>query len=321
MADYDGAHYMVKDWMEPAVLKLLKQVNSMNADAALIIAGGDVLSTIFTGPNIFRTHDFDIKAALKSDVVIDENNIEKLYSFADNFTKLAAVTVNERYAKTRKQLDALLAEKFGVKITIHKGNKDYFGYHRPVPDWALFTISYRLEDLNGDSWNLDPLMDVFAATPDTINSAIKGRYQMFIGGEPKLSTEKQEYYIPTRDVDGVLYAGIGFMLWDTGIMIEISEQMANEGKKNKLQRYKDKRLAILDDLNHPEKRLHCRFMEQYVKYCDKDLDSCKIPAWNVKDQKEAQDKLEHMGLMDDNIVKSLGKVYVCDYAKKMSNYF
>ena len=318
MADYDGAHYFVKDWMEPVVLKLIKQVNRLNDDGALIISGGDVLSTIFTGPQIFLTHDFDIKAALKTSKPANAENIAKLYAFADNFSKLAAKSLNERYRRTRKDLDRILASKHKVKITVEKGN--YFVYDRPVEDWALFTVKYRLDDLTGESWNVDPIMDVFASTPETINMSVKGRYQTFVGGEPKLSGEHLEYFIPTQDINGVLYAGMGYMLWDTEEMIKISKQLEKERGKSKLQRYEEKRLAILDDLNHPESRLNCRFMQQYVKYCERELETCKVPAWNVRNQAEAQEKLESLGLINKTLAEALGEVYVCDYAKKMAAY-
>lgn len=321
MADYDGAHYFVKDWMEPEVLKLIKQVNSKNDDGALIISGGDVLSTIFKGPQVFLTHDFDIKAALKTTIPYNAENIAKLYDFAEGFAKLAAKHLSRRYLSTRKDLDRILADKYGVKVTMHPGNPDFFSFYRPVPDWALFTVSYRLESLDGDSWNLDQIMDAFAATPETINSSIKGRYQVFIGGEPRLSSERLEYYIPTQNVGGVLYAGMGYMLWDTEEMIRISEMMERDKPgSSKLQRYEDKRLAILDDLNNPEKRLNCRFMRDYVKFCEAELETCKIPEWNVRNLAEARDRLERMGLMNSDLERSLGEEYVCDYAKKISGY-
>lgn len=321
MADYDGAHYFVKDWMEPEVLRLIKRVNNQNEQGAMIIAGGDVLNTIFTGPQIFLTHDFDIKAALKTSIPLTEENITKLYAFGEGFAKLAAANLTRRYERTRRDLDPILRDKYRVKFAIQPGKSSYFSFHKPVEDWALFTVSYRLEDLNGESSNLDPIMDVFAATPETIDSQLSGRYQMFIGGEPKLSTERSEYYIPTQDVNGVPYAGLGFMLWDTELMIEISKQKEREKPgSSKLQRYEDKRLAILDDLNHPEKRLNCRFMRDYVKFCERKLDSCEIPEWNVRNQAEARDKLERLGLMNKELELSLGEEYVCDYAKKIAVY-
>lgn len=321
MANYDGAHYFVKDWMEPKILELIKRTNAQNKDGALVISGGDVLSTIFSGPQVFLTHDFDIKAVLKTEVPYNETNTKNLYDFAEGFAMWTAKELSKRYKRTRTDLDKILAEKYGVKVAMHPGNPDYFSFYRPAPDWSLFTVSYRLESLSGDSWNLDQIMDVFAATPETINSSIEGRYQVFIGGEPRLSTEKTEYYIPTRNVDGVLYAGMGYMLWDTEEMIRISKNMEKEKPgSSKLSRYEDKRLAILDDLNHPEKRLNCRFMREYIKFCERELDDCSIPAWNVKNQADARSKLEKLGLIDSKLESSLGSEYVCDYAKRISAY-
>ncbi len=321
MANFDGAHFFVKDMMEIPIFNVIKQLNDSDAYLKLIISGGDVLNRYFMGPQIFFTHDFDIKLTANQEVVLTDSNVDAMYKYAVEVSEAMEDTLNNFYLKNKQRIDNLLAKNYKVKMSKKRYTGKYFNALR-VEGRAHIPIRSQLRTLDDKEQDVDEIIDLWVALPDTLTFP----YNTFLGGDPKLSLDGSKYFIPTIEMEGMLIAGLGYMLWDTQRMIDYSADLERKGKVNKLQRYIDKQKAMYNDLNHPLKRLSCLPFEDYIKHCDKKIKKCSIGNRHFKTVEQALSFAQNEGYLSSSQAKEIrdGKYtlsYICVYINKLKEYY
>jgi len=321
MAAFDEAHYYVKDLMEIPVFNVVKEMNASDAYLKLIISGGDVLNRYFDGPSIFLTHDFDLKLTADKKVVFNDKNIQVMRDYNRDISIELEDRLNEFYEKNKKAVDSVLEEKYGVKMGIKSDTGKYFNAAQTYKDGRHFAIRYQLRSLDDQESVLDEIVDLYMVLPEHITFP----YNTFLGGDPMLSLDGSKYYIPATEMEGLLIAGLGFMLWDTQRMLEYSMDLEAQGKKNKLQRYIDKQKAIYNDLNHPLKRLACLPLEDYIKHCDRKSKSCTVDGRQFNSIRPLLTYAQRKGYLSKSQVSEIRKgkyslSYLCVYINKIKEY-
>ena len=155
MADFDGAHYFMKDSMEIAIFNGIKEMNASDAYLKMIISGGDVLNRYFIGPQIFLTHDFDIKLTADKRVDLTRENVRAMYKYAEEIAQTFERTLNEFYLQNKQRMDAVLARRYGVKMAKKRDTKKYFNYFHMEEAQAHFPIRSRLKTLDDTQQDVD----------------------------------------------------------------------------------------------------------------------------------------------------------------------
>jgi hypothetical protein len=305
--------------MEPPVLNVIKRMNATDEYLKLILSGGDVLNYYFDGPQIFKTHDFDIKLSADKRVVLNQRNIETIQTYASEVAEEFEKAMSDYYRANQEFLDGQLRKLFGVQIARHRGSNERFKTFKRND--ALHTIRYRLRNPEGTKEDVDDLLDVYVALPETTNFS----FDTWIGGDELLSLDNNRFFVPTIEVEGILITGLGFMLWDTQRMIEYSREQEKKGKPNKLQRYIDKQRAMYNDLNHPLKRLKCLPFESYVKSCSKKFSRCRILNQRFNSVSEALDYSLRQDLISPEQRKILlqgnySLAFICDHINRLLEY-
>jgi len=322
MADFDGAYFFVKDTMEVPIFNMIKKMNDSDAYLKLIISGGDVLNRYFIGPQIFFTRDFDIKLTADRRVELTESNKKIMYDYNNEVSKTFENTLNTFYLKNKQHMDDVLSKNYGLKMGKNRETGKYFNLFQPVKGGTNISISYQLRTLDDKEWDVDHIIDFWVALPETLTFP----YNTFLGGDPILSLDGSNYYIPTIEMEGLLIAGLGYMIWDTQRMIDYSIDLERKGKKNKLQRYIDKQKGIYNDLNHPLKRLSCIPFKDYIKQCNRESKSCSVDNQQFRTIEEVLSFAQGKGYLSSSQVEEIRKgtyslSYLCAYINKLRKYY
>lgn len=321
MAKFDEAHYFVKDTMEIPIFNVIKKMNASDKYLKLIISGGDVLSRYFDGPSIFLTHDFDIKLTADKKVVLSEANKQVMYDYNQEIGEKMEDGLNDSYLKNKQSIDDILAQNFGVKMGKKGDTGKYFNAIRVRETGGHIPIRYQLRTLDDKERLVDEIIDLWVALPESLTFP----YNTFLGGDPILSLDSSRYYIPATELEGLLFAGLGYMLWDTQRMVDYSKDLEAKGKRNKLQRYINKQKAIYNDLNHPLKRLACLPFEDYIKRCDRKLKSCTVDGQQFESVRQVLSYAQKQGYLSPSQVSEIRKgkytlPYLCVYINKVKEY-
>jgi len=321
MADFDEAHYYVKDLMEIPVFNVVKEMNASDAYLKLIISGGDVLNRYFDGPSVFLTHDFDLKLAADKRVVFNDKNIQVMRDYNRDISVELEDRLNDYYQKNKEAIDDILEEKYGVKMGKKRDTGKYFNAIQTYEDGRHFAIRYQLRSLDDQERVVDEIVDLYMVLPEYLQFP----YNTFLDGDPMLSLDGSKYYIPATEMEGLLIAGLGFMLWDTQRMVDFSMYLEAKGKKNKLQRYINKQKAIYNDLNHPLKRLACLPLEDYIKRCDRKSKNCTVDGQQFNSIREVLTHAQRKGYLSRSQASEIRKgkyslAYLCVYINKIKEY-
>ena len=123
----------------------------------------------------------------------------------------------------------------------------------------------------GTKSRTNSICDVYVVDP----AVLQEHYLTFTGlpgSNPILSENSSDYYIPFQVINGVPYAGMGYIIWD-------SIRMVNDSKVrglSKYPRYVAKRDAIINALNKPIGDLSCNAMKKFMLDCEKKYNVCVI---------------------------------------------
>jgi len=320
MGSFEEAHYYIKDMMETTILNSIKFINSRDKNMKLIISGGDVLTRYFEGPSIFLTHDFDIKLTVNKHIDLDQVDKEIIYDYQAEIAKIFKNNLNNFYVKNQDVIDNKLGKSYNSRLVQNTNNPFKAVKVNKSHTRIVYTLT-RLNTLKEEKEEEDDeIIDLWVALPETIRFP----YYTFLGEDPILSLDGSDYYMPSIEIEGVLIAGLGYVLWDTQRMIKYSMDLERKGKSNKLQRYIGKQKAIYNDLNHPLKRMSCIPFKKFVEDCAKKESVCSIDGKQFYDVESALEYAMGQGYLSREHISEIEKgkyslPYVCAYIDKIKD--
>jgi len=320
---------VLKDTLTPYILLLIKDVNdylrSNKFPFLLVVVGGDALAKFFPNDPKLASHDFDVRLA----PIVGFENKEGLKELQIQLSKVISKyfeqKLNSYVTKVIPLLQKKLKGKFndflkGIKLKnggVFEANKTVLidNKYTSVPvetdvsgrrTGDLYTIEYTLK--LKDKLITDSLIDIFAARPDSID-----QYTDTLVG----NVNDPKTFIPYTTIEGVPYASLGFLIWDTLRLIEKGKRLGYE----KLPRYQMKLEQLVRNLYKPDGRLSCLAMKDFVKGCVKEQQS----DCNVHGQLLDKDGLVEYGVSQGFIPPKLAnkfknifsKPYLCNYIKEL----
>lgn len=273
--------------------KLIKDYGSEDY-ATIIVSGGEALHQYITGEPQLETIDIDLKFVCgykHEDQIPMTERMEK----AKEFMYPLCAELN-KYFSTNKEIFNLHGRK-----PIYQTDGNLFYVWHPSPTAPIYSIFYTL-GYNNKTKRM-PLVDIFIATA---NPPVPFVYWGFLAN-PILNRDHGPFYIPINKLFGINYASLGYLLWDTIMMI--NHQYATNG--DKIQRYIDKFDAIIHALSHPEKHLSCFQLRGFLKTCS-EKEKC--------DQNARIKRYIKRGLLSPEYAKmytQLHPTYICDWLDRL----
>ena len=296
-----NASQYLKTILDLPIMAIIKQVDAFLESTypgkgyRLIVSGGAAINRYFENSPYLKTTDYDLKLVaptvsyIKAYTDETNKNLEEVhFEVVRTFGQELADYIYSIGDKLNEQLNLLfhaelrLVDEYGALLKINK------------PGTNLYNLEFKLQDTISGELYTDAIIDLFRVNLDNIASEdftydpvgcnkenpkswSNYHYAQFSGFEgisnPILSTTGGIYYIPTFEVDGILYAGLGYLIWDTLRMIRNAEKR----HLSKLNRYKEKFWAIISSLNDPKTYLSCYMMGGYINKCNQDHTSCGLP--------------------------------------------
>jgi len=316
--DFDEAEIYVKNFVTNRVDLLIKEVNLViekrTPQLKMIVTGGSALEKYFPSSPEIKTHDFDLKIVTPKYVEYNTSVLLNIRYVAKTSAEIFEDRLNAFVFPNFETFRQDLIRKFNVNLKITEGKI----FRMQSISQSLYTVFIELTDLDQSVVRIGPVIDVFAVNPSIIK-----HYYTFTGlqgSDPILSENSGKYYIPLNIVNGIPYAGLGYMIWDTLRMI----QYTKERGLPKQERYQKKMNEIIQGLNRPEMKLSCETMKNYITKCETEFASnCVI------DNKTFQNKLEIVnyavmeGMIpnDKNYIQKLvngfDSTYLCNTFKKI----
>lgn len=322
---------VLKDTLTPYILLLIQDVNNYLKQNGfpfmMIVVGGDAIAKFFPNDKKLESHDFDIRL---SPLIGFENKPglkELQMKLSILISKYFELRLNSYTKKIIPQLRRKLQSEFdnflkGIKTTDGKiftanrtarGDKGFISVPVDTPvslsrSGDLFTMNYTLKF--GDRLLTDSLIDIFAERPDSITFPYEEHVNIYNQNDPKTFT-------PYIDIQGVPYASLGYVLWDTLRLIKYGE----ERNYPKLPRYRMKLDQIIRGLYKPENSLSCLAMKEFVDGCVQNRKTdCKVGN-KVLDKNELVDYGVQQGFippqLSDKFKKAFSKEYMCNYIKQL----
>ena len=303
---------------EPAVLNAIKSFNaSSNYQAKVIISGGEVLAKYFMYPE-FRTLDYDLKIALPNYIYnnsIDDVQVNRvLFEEAVRFHQLLSVNLNYLYNIVWIEVETLLSDNnyeliYNANDTTARAIP--FFQILPTENKPFSNFYFRVKHGSEIIYDMS-FIDIYRATPKDVKE-----YYTFIYGTETLFEKHVDfqYYIPTLELEPyILYAGVGFIIWDTVRMINRSFTL--EDNPNKIVRYIQKWAAIISAFNNMTNSVSCHGFLPFVRKCADEFVECGDSI----DQLYLQ--LKNDGIISDDILQLLknsgySNEYLCDYFKRL----
>jgi hypothetical protein len=284
----------LKNLFLPIIYSSVKIYNSSKEKSKIIVSGGEAIKTLFPSSKELETYDVDLKLVVPRSYVWDENTKKALVKIAANFTRSLAEEMEE-YINGMPQIYDSFYEKYGTSISSVESDKS---------GTSLFVCGLYVNDVYFS------LVDVFVSTPDEVK-----HYKTFIE-DPILAKGSHPYYIPTFEYQGIQFAALGYVLWDTQQMIEKNTQ--------KKERYVEKYKAMIQALNSG-KGLSCQAMGNFVKKCYHDLN---MQECVIDDQKVAIEGIVEYGVRtgyipkeyEELFTKEFSKRFICSYLKELNAY-
>ena len=288
----------IRNAVEPKILFQIVDLNRKNTSLPnpplFIMSGGQVLNKFFPYFPELKTPDFDIKLTIPYDAPFNE---PQLSSYRDQTGVFLSKIINSYMMSIN--LYSKINAKFGINLQPTEISK-----HGP-----LLTVIYKFTDKTGGLYSM-PLLDLYLANPSqTLNfeSFTQRRFRSLLS---KGNIGHNKYYIPYTLINGVPYAGLGYMIWDTQRLI--NESIINGS--DKLTRYVKKYYAIINGLNRPLNELSCVSMKDYIKKCQRDTATCGGNILQLIQQAISSGLLNRQDIIQFR--EQLGDEYLCEYITK-----
>ncbi len=320
---------ILKDTLTPYILLLIQDINNYlklnKFPFLLVVVGGDAISKHFPLDPKLDSHDFDVRLA----PIVGFENKEGLKELQLQLSAVIAKYFEQKLNNYILKIIPILRQKFENKfedflqgIKLKKGGVFQAGKtvlidnkFTSVPvdtpingrrTGDLYTVQYTLK--LKDKLLTDSLIDIFAARPDSVDQYYE-------------STENNQNdpatFIPYVIIEGVPYASLGFLIWDTLRLIEKGRRLGYE----KLPRYQMKLEQLIKGLYNPNGKLSCLAMKDFVKGCvneeqkDCTIDGKKLNKNQLVDYAVSEGFIPEQ--LSDKFKKEFSKEYLCNYIKEL----
>jgi len=318
---------LLKNILTPYIWLLIQDVNNYliknNFPFILLVSGGDALAKFFPNDPKLESHDFD----LRLNPIIGSENLPNLRNIQHKLATLIAkyfeLNLNSYINRIRPRLEQKIKSTFPKSVdyiksqnrSIFKGNRGVFTDNKcvqtPIDDsfidekCDLYTVTYTFK-LN-NYITTDSMIDIFCARPDNIY-----HYSSNIN-EYNINTPKT--FQPYVFIENVPYVSLGYLIWDTLRLIEWSREKGY----HKLPRYQMKLEQIIRGLYHPDGRLSCTAMKEFIKGCMQARKEVCVINGESLDKDAIVDYAVFQGFIPIQLSKKfkeeLSKEYLCDYVK------
>lgn len=227
---------------------------------------------------------------------------------ASGISRYIAIKLNEYIDTIYSNINKDIKNKFNVELVNKYGV--VFSASNNMRTELLKTVPFKLKGSTKIKTN--SIADIYVVDPSELE-----HYTTFTGlpgSNQILSKNSGEYYIPYNEINGIPYAGLGYIIWD-------SIRMVRESKLRglaKYPRYVDKRDAILNALNNPIGDLSCNAMKDYMLSCEKEYRVCKIKGKTYKSFNSLLKFAVEEGLIPENtkLLKNIKDTYDFNYLCK-----
>lgn len=324
----------IKDILTPFILTLIKEVNRIlykdGNEFLLVVSGGEALYRFFPKDYALRSHDFDLKLApVIKDSKNKKINTEKQHIISATIIDFFEKGLNEYIISILPELSTNIVKNlvfdedgnlFSAKKHINRsGNIIQVPAYKYTPvknTLDLYVLMYTTKVSKNKGYE-DSLVDIFIASPASSKSKKNKRIHYYDHINDANKSDPQ-IYIPYIYIEGVPYASLGYLIWDTLRMIKDTKNVKN----SKYDRYQMKFEHIIENLYNPSNTLDCTAMKGFVNSCSRDMnkynDGCRVGKGNKK-----YNKSELLNYAVDNgyipsfakpiFEKELSKNYLCDY--------
>lgn len=279
MSKFEDAEIYIKELLSVPIEFAVKDLNNQLYNdkvvpgLKLLVTGGQAIQTYFPNSPQLRTHDFDLKVIAPKQKVYTPGIRKRMVLLAKGIAKYFELVLNKHVKSLGIDLKKEIKDKFGLDLVLDENN-NIFNASTNLRTDLLNIVTFRLK--NNIKIRTNSIADVYVVDPAEI-----GHYPTFSGQEGSnkiLSEEGGDYYIPFNVINGVPYAGMGYIIWDTYRMVDDSLERGLP----KHPRYVEKRDAIINALNNPNAKLSCNAMKEYMLQCEQKYKSCLLNQQKFK---------------------------------------
>jgi len=244
--------------------------------------------------------------------MITEDVIDRMKFLAKGTARYINLKLNNYIQKL--DIINIIRNKYNIELLLNDNN--IFSAPVTSPKSLLNVIVFSLKE--GIITRTSSIIDIFVADPRELSKNFN--YYQFTGiaGSNPILSEGNEgkYYIPYKMINGIPYAGLGFVMWDTYRMVDYSRERGLP----KYNRYVEKKDAILNALNNLTTKVSCNALKDYMLNCENNYKVCMIgdKKFNNVDMLIQYGIEESLIPSDEKFIKELRKSYDIDY---LCNYF
>jgi hypothetical protein len=311
---FEQAEVYIKELLAVPIEMAVREVNKQLVNdrvvpgLILMVTGGQAIQNYFPNSLPLRTHDYDLKLISPSATKYTQVVRDRMLLISKGIARYIQLALNNYVKGLGIDLKKEIKDRFDVELVLD-GNNDMFNVPENLERTLLTIITLKLKQKLTIRTN--SIVDIFVSDPEVLSVHYK-EFTGLDGSNPVLSEGNLgKYYIPYKLINGVPYAGMGYLIWDTYRMVEESRVKG----LSKYSRYFQKRDAILNALNNPLTKVSCHAMKDYMLNCEQKYKVCVI---NDKKFKTA-DALIQFGISegvlpaDVEFIKNLRKTYDIDY--------
>ena len=282
MDKFEPAENYIKELLSVPIEIAVKNINQrLRKDPIipgliLLVTGGQAIQTYFPNSQPLRTHDFDLKLIAPASINYTPAIRARMELLAKSIAKYIELVLNKYVGALNLDIKKEIKNKYNVDL-LSKENGDIFTAATNPNTNLLNTVTFKLRDSRSTRRNA--IVDVYVVDPEEISKHFN--YWEFTGLKESneiLSENAGKYYIPFKVVNGIPYAGMGYIIWDTYRMVESS---LKKGLR-KYPRYVRKRDAIINALNNPTTKMSCNALKDYMINCAKQYNTCVINGKTLK---------------------------------------
>ena len=316
MNNFDKAEIYLKEILSMPIEFAIKDLNKqlfkdrIVPGLKLIVTGGQAIQAYFPNSPPLRTHDYDLKLVAPKNILITPTVRFRMNLLGKGITKYLNIVLNNYISTILSKTKRDIMNKYGLQLLDKNGK--VFTSTTNLKNDQLNILTFKLRGKGKIRTN--SMADVYVVDPSEQGEEIEAHYKTFTGLEgsnPILSQDAGNYYIPFKYINGIPYAGMGYIVWDT-------YRMVNESLERGLpkhNRYVEKRDSILQALNDPNSRLSCDSMKDYVKQCEVKYNECKIKGKQYHTVNSVLAYAIREGLIppDKYIIRKIRNNYDLDY--------
>ena len=322
MDNFERAEIYLKEVLAIPIELAIKDLNTLLAQdeqipgLKILVTGGQAIQIYFPNSPPLRTHDFDLKLVAPKNITITPYVRSRMMLLGRGCSRYIEIILNKYITQ---EVQTNIIKRFNLELLSEEGK--IFSAVTNLKNDMLNIVKFRIRGEGRIRTN--SIADVYVVDPQEI----KEHYYTFTnldgpdgyGSNKILSEDAGNYYIPIRYVNDIPYAGMGYILWDTLRMVDVSQRL----NLPKQERYQQKRDAIIQALNDPNSKLSCNAMKEYILQCEQKYNSCTIRNQNYSTVESLLRFAVEEGLIaaDSALIRKIQQTYdlnyLCSSVKKM----